>query len=1123
MRVRGIVPGEVAHLIAVIPMGPDARRVVYTRVSGGVDQRMLMRANESQLVMIEDRPTPFDADPDEFKLGAEALRIRQEAPAFTAIEGPYLPLPHQLEAVYGHLLRKIPLRFLLADDPGAGKTIMAGLYLKELALRSDLRRCLVVAPGALVEQWRQELTEKFGMEFEVLDHEKIQLIRAAGTLFHRETHLIARMDQLARDEEVLTIFGRTDWDVVIVDEAHRMSARFGAGREVKATKRYRLGMALREAAQNFLLMTATPHAGKEDDFQLFMRLVDPDRFEGRYREGEHAVGADGLMLRRTKEELVTLDGRPLFTKRAAYTVNYEMSPEENSLYDAVTNYVREEFDRADGLANQQRTNVSFAMTVLQRRLASSPNAIRESLRRRLERLTVALTQAKPAPARARHRLELDALAQEFPADEREEYEEDFVTNVTAARTPDELRREIGVLRQLVDAADRLARGGVDRKWLELRRLLETNDKVVDASGNIRKIIVFTEHRDTLSYLVERCRELLGARGVVGSIHGGLGREQRLSMQQRFVNDPKFRILIATDAAGEGLNLQVAHLMVNYDLPWNPNRLEQRFGRIHRIGQLEMCHLWNLVARETKEGAVYARLLEKLEEMRSALDGKVFDVLGEVFEETPLHQLLIQAIRRGDDPAVRRHLQTVIDERIAEVTRRMVQQHALSPEVFRPAAHEPYLRDVQRARARRLQPHYIQAFFAAAFERAGGQLVKREPGRWEVSYVPAVLREFAKGRLRAVRFPRVCFDPHLRTVDDLPDADLLAPGQQLFDIVRDYTEKRYSECLSRGTIFVDPQDAGDGLRLLAAIESEIVDAVGTRVAGRFAFVEIDQQLRGGEIGARFLDYDSATDAQRAAITGLLNQPWLAAAASTAATWATTADIPAWYGAVFERRRAQVERDRQLVSDRLKQEIAYWEREASLAERSESAQRGQSTRPYAEIDRLQATLDRRMAEFDAQESIQPNPPRVYALAVVVPQGRLDRVAGRPPIDTTDVERRAMDAVLAAERRLGRRPEAMTPNNPGYDICSEGPTNQFIFIEVKGRVAGARTFRATNQEVIHAQNSGGNYRLALVEVSPDGPAHDVVRYVAHPFDDITVTTLITSVEVHWGTLWARGGDPF
>ena len=1128
LRVRGLVPGGAVRVIAVTRVGADALHIVFGRDDGSVDQQMLMRATESQLVAIEDRPTPFDADADEFKLAAEALRIRLAASETVGQDGPYRALPHQLEAVYRHLLDRIPLRFLLADDPGAGKTIMAGLFLKELQLRGGLDRCLIIAPGGLVEQWQDELRSKFGLDFEVLAVEDIRHMISGGALFDRQTHLVARMDQVARNDDLIGVFSRTPWDVVIVDEAHRMSAHYGARREVKPTKRYRLGIALREAAKHFLLMTATPHAGKEEDFQLFMRLLDADRFEGRYRHGVHATGADGLMLRRTKEELLTLEGRQLFTQRAAYTVPYALSADERALYEDVTAYVRDEFDRADSLDRQQRNNVGFALTVLQRRLASSPHAILVSLERRLERLRAALVDSESSRPRRTRRpiVDLEAVAEEFPAGEREEFEDEVAVATTAARTPEELKREIAVLDSLVAKARQLRSSGADRKWFELRRLFEASPEIRDADGNIRKIIVFTEHRDTLSYLIERTRELLGKRGVVASIHGGLSRDQRLSAQRRFTTDPLCRVLIATDAAGEGLNLQAAHLMVNYDLPWNPNRLEQRFGRIHRIGQEHMCHLWNVVAGETREGAVYLRLLQKLDEMKKALGGKVFDVLGQVFEDAPLHKLLLEAVRHGDDPEVRQHLQRIIDERVGDVARRLVEERALAPEVYQPVAHGPYQRQVQEARARRLQPHYVEAFFRDAFGRAGGTLTRREPGRWEIPHIPSVLRDFSRGALAAVRFPRVCFDPAMEESGDLPKAEVLGPGRPLFDLVLRYIEATYADALDRGTVLVDRLDSSTRPRLLAAIQNEIVDGGGVQVQRRFGFVEIDEGGGSRTGAARFLDYDAGSPSERALLIDLLKQPWLAQARHTAEAWATNFQLQPWYAEVNEHRRAQVARARELVTDRLKQEIAYWEEHAAKAESGNDAGgRGPAVRAaWAEVRRLQTALDRRLGELESQEYTRVNPPRVLAVALVAPQGLLDQMEGRPIVDTYEVEVRAMQAVNAAERALGRVPQAMDHNNPGFDITSSDESNgQLVFIEVKGRIEGAEDFFVTNHEIRHGQNTGSQYRLALVEVSPLGPAHDLVRYVENPFDEVNVPSLVKGVQFSWPKTWASGRDPW
>ena len=388
----GVAGDGAVTVVAVSWIGSNALRLTYRTDNGRLDERILYRDHEPRLSLAKPSAAyEFQADATSFKLAAEALRIRMAGrfdPMLAVHTSDLEPLPHQIQAVYGELLDRTPLRFLLADDPGAGKTIMAGLYIKELMLRGDLERCLVVAPGGLVEQWQDELKEKFGLSFELLTRQLADA-QPGGGVFAKYPLLIARMDQLSRAEDLRDQLDRTDWDLVVVDEAHRMSAHY-FGNELKKTKRYQLGELLGRHARHLLLMTATPHAGKEEDFQLFMALLDTDRFEGRYRDAVHTVDTEGLMRRMVKEDLKTFEGKPLFPERRAYTVTYDLSPGEHDLYEAVTQYVREEMNRADRLREQgdkkRGFTVGFALTVLQRRLASSPEAILKSLERRRKRL-----------------------------------------------------------------------------------------------------------------------------------------------------------------------------------------------------------------------------------------------------------------------------------------------------------------------------------------------------------------------------------------------------------------------------------------------------------------------------------------------------------------------------------------------------------------------------------------------------------------------------------------------------------------------------------------------------------------------------------------------------------------
>ena len=679
--VRGILSDGLVTVVSVQWFGSEALELTYKTPTGKVANELVYRHDEPRLEIVEvGRPWSFDGDGALFRLVSEAQRIRLAHlfdPVLAVHTSVVEPLPHQITAVYESMLPRQPLRFLLADDPGAGKTIMAGLLIKELIARGDLQRCLVVCPGSLAEQWQDELYRRFQLPFDILTNDKLEAART-GNWFLETNLVIARLDKLSRNEDVQQKLQVPDcrWDLVVCDEAHKMSATFFGG-EVKYTKRYRLGQLLSTLTRHFLLMTATPHNGKEEDFQLFMALLDGDRFEGRFRDGVHVADVSDLMRRMVKENLLKFDGTPLFPERIAHTVPYKLSAAEAHLYKAVTDYVREEFNRAEALENDKRAGtVGFALTILQRRLASSPEAIYQSLRRRRERLASRLRelevlqrggQVASAVVTAGPELDPDDVEDldEAPENEVEAAEEEILDQATAARSIAELNAEIETLTSLDALAMGVRRSGADTKWRELASLLGEIFTAGGVAGQIaepdvpygageiprpqssprQKIVIFTEHRDTLSYLHDRITTLLGRVDAVVLIHGGMGREDRLKAQDAFRHDPDVHVLLATDAAGEGINLQRAHLMVNYDLPWNPNRLEQRFGRIHRIGQTEVCHLWNLVADETREGDVYRKLLDKLEQARQSLGGQVFDVLGKLhFEGRPLRELLVEAIR-----------------------------------------------------------------------------------------------------------------------------------------------------------------------------------------------------------------------------------------------------------------------------------------------------------------------------------------------------------------------------------------------------------------------------------------------------------------------------------------------
>ncbi|GHO88027.1 helicase-related protein [Dictyobacter formicarum] len=1134
MLIKGLLPGKIVTIINVVFHGSIGAEVAYKDASGQLGSELIYAESAQALEVVSDQlPWSFDADGTLFRLVSEAYRIHLAYlfdPLLAVHTSLIDPLPHQITAVYEAMLRKQPLRYLLADDPGAGKTIMTGLLIKELMIRGDLHRCLIVAPGNLVEQWQDELCDKFHLVFDTLTNDRIEA-SSTGNVFTDIPLCIARLDKLSRDERVQHILQQTEWDLVVVDEAHKMSATFFGG-EIKYTKRYQLGQLLGKIARHFVLLTATPHNGKEEDFQLFLRLLDEDRFEGRFRTGVHKVDVSDLMRHLVKEQLYKFDATPLFPERLAYTLNYQLSDIEEELYQEVTDYVRREFNRADALGNNGRKGtVGFALTTLQRRLASSPEAIYQSLRRRRERLEQRLREERQskhddhANIAFAHNLpllteeELDDL-DDMPVAELEATEDSVVDQASAARTIAELQAEINILKRLESLALRVRRSGLDRKWEELASLLQNNAEMFDAQHHRLKLVIFTEHRDTLNYLTERISTMLGHEGAVVTIHGGMKREERSRVQQAFTQDKDVSVLIATDAAGEGINLQRAHLMVNYDLPWNPNRLEQRFGRIHRIGQTEVCHLWNLVAAQTREGEVFQTLLNKLEEEREALGGQIFDVLGKVlFDQRPLRDLMVEAIRYGDRPDVRARLHQAVDNALdRQHLQTLLEEEALAREVMDVARVHQIRAEMERAAARRLQPHFINSFFIDALKRLGGKYYKRENQRYEITYVPQVLRNsrlLNERRATILRhYERVVFEKELIHVPGKPHASLIAPGHPLLDATIDVVLQQYQDLLKQGTVLVDQKDMGETTRVLFYLEHTIqdarIDANGQRhpVSRQLQFVELNER---GEITpagyAPFLDYRPPKDEEREFITQLRQASWLnSSLEEQARTYAIGHLVPRHLEEVKERREEQIDKTEAAVRERLVKEISYWSNRSVELRLKEAAGKtnthlnSQKARQTAE--ELSNRLEKRLQELQQERRLSPLPPNVIGGLLVVPLGLLNTLRGLQPEEqellhaheTERVEQLAMQAVMDAERRLGYISRDVSADKCGYDIESSIPNSgRLRFIEVKGRAKGATTVTITRNEIMTGLNKPEDFILAVVIV--DGE-QTTSYYITRPF---------------------------
>ena len=1161
MQLAGLVPGEVAEIIQTNPVGANALTVYYKSPSAGLKERQLYRTDEPSISIAEKHLAwSFDAPANKFKLALEAFRIQCGFlfdPWMAVHSSNIEPLPHQLSAVYETMLEKKPLRFVLADDPGAGKTVMAGLLIKELILRGDARRVLVVAPGSLTEQWQDELREKFSLEFRLFSRAE-QEQTATGNFFAEQNLVIVRLDQVARAQDLRErLAASPPWDLVVIDEAHKLSAHQFAG-EIKRTQRFQFGELLSRTCRHLLLMTATPHNGKDTDFQAWLTLLDSDRFYGLSRDGRLPDVSD-IMRRLVKEQLVRFDGTPLFPERRAYTVSYKLSPDEARLYETVTDYVRDGMNRArNSIANEQeKACVGFALTMLQRRLASSPAAIYHSLRRRRTRLEGELQRlrhklgvsgsflySKPNDGdtgdflRAREEgpamvdihetrtIEipdnLDDLEDELDGGDFERTVEEFIDSRTAANSIQEFEAEIATLRELEESArEILARtascAGGDRKWDELSKVLQGEGD--DASkkcmfhpdGRRRKIIVFTEHKDTLDYLAQRLRRLLGRDDAVATISGSTKRQERKAIQDEFRNNRDLVVLVATDAAGEGVNLQVANLMVNYDLPWNPNRLEQRFGRIHRIGQTEVCHLWNLVADGTREGDVFLRLFDKLEIERKALGGRVFDILGDAFDEKPLKDLLLEAILDGERPEVRARMRQTVDRALDNAhLNEILRRHALVQEAMSPEQLFAVRAEMEKAEARKLQPCFVGAFCRSALSELGGEARKCEGGRWKIPNVPPAIR--LNGRVVglsrehvATKYERICFDrSRIQPEPGMARAEFVHPGHPLMKSMIDLVLEKGRALLRPGTVLVDPIDTGDEASVIFLVDHSVrEDASGRILSREIQFVRMFPNGRAENAGfAPHLDLACPDEEALAAANEILAAPWLAdgSIGDRALAYATERLAKDHFERVRKRREEEIKKTLAAVQERLAGQILYWQNRAVDLQREAEAGRQppmQPARARNTADELRARLDARKKELAAQCNVASAPPSLLGGILVIPQGLLDRRAGRATPDSFSadaaaraaIERAAMRCVMDAERALGNEVHDVSAEKCGWDVTaippSSGPGRPAPLqrhIEVKGRAKGATDVILTSNEISYAVNQGDKFILALVLVDGD-----------------------------------------
>ena len=1012
-------------------------------------RRVTLTTDDLSKLAITDTTLSYDGEGRLLRLGLQACALgmaHEFDPCFGLSVSRVDPLPHQLEAVYEHLLKLPSVRFLLADDAGAGKTIMAGLLVRELKLRGLVERVLVVCPANLSFQWQRELREKFDEKFLVLKGSDLRA-QFGVNQWLAQKQIITSLD-LAKRPEILPGLRQAHWDLVIVDEAHRMSAPD----ETHKSDRYRLGELLRDRTDHLLLLTATPHRGDPESFTLFLQLLDRDAYAdvSSIREAMERRKAP-CYLRRTKEAMVyfpkrqedgTWAAQPVFTKRITRTASFTIDGPEFELYRKVTQFVKRQSRRAAARSDPRALAVGFLMSLYQRRLASSASAMRRSLENRAQRLEQGLKNARELLGKAPPGLPDWEALDELEDGERERREK-LLDAITLAGNAEEIQAEIAELRELAEEARGVEGSGSETKLEHLRKLMQ-DEGFFERPG--QRLLLFTEFRDTLDYLVARL-QAWGFR--VGSIHGGMrpgSRDEpgsRLHAEQQF-RESAIQVLVATEAAGEGINLQCCHVLFNYDIPWNPNRLEQRMGRIHRYGQRRDCLIFNFVAANTIEGNVLRRLLEKLQEIRDALDDDaVFNVVGEVLPSAHVERVLrdYYAGRLGEADLEERLLENVDASHF-----RAICQTALEGLAAKQLNLDLLIERRARARERRLVPETIARFIEDAAREAGLSLkpVGRQAHTFEPGHTPPGLKQYErepgwKGPGLARRYPRLTTD---RETAEQNNLEWVMPGHPLFEALRRHGLARAQDAFARGACFHSL--AHEAPARLDCYRARVVDGLDRVIHERLFAVELAD---GGT--PRLREPEVLGDLSPAAAPAEL--PPVATLPEATAWFNENALAPFLDEARTERLdeaariHIHVELSLTEVLQRMDQEIGRASEEVGNGITGAEGRLAQAENRYAEVE---ARRQRRREELNQQQALTLQGVERLASVLVLPHPARATLEARHLRPHPETEMTAMRVVMAHEAAQGRRVDDVHEKNLGYDLTSlDLQSGELRLIEVKG----------------------------------------------------------------------------
>jgi SNF2 family DNA or RNA helicase len=1089
--VKNLIPSEPVTVNQIQDLGRMIS-LAYTGVNSNISSnKVIPRKHFEQLEVVTSQGIfNFTGDPKRFALFAEAERINsayQFDPLFAVNCSIVDPLPHQVEAVYKFLLPLPKIRFLLADDTGAGKTIMTGLLLKELMMRGVLERILIITPGGLTKQWQEdELAVKFNLPFTLVNR---SLFSADPNIFHTANRIVTSIDFISRPD-VQTVAEKSHWDMIVFDEAHKLSA-YEYGSKVYRSQRYEAAYKLSQQCEHLLLLTATPHRGRMDTFKMLLQILDEDIFateilaNARIKDIESG-GINKFFIRRLKEDMKDWQGKPLFKDRFTKTTSYELTPEEKNLYDSVTNYLSTKKAEA---SQSKNIHVSLALSVMQRRLVSSIFAIRNTLERRFNALQGIVDEVNRNPNlwNQRHKLEILDVDTITDYDELDDDERDALEDIlsdpkkfklfTTAKSLQEIHAEAMEVKQLFQMADALyKKNQEEQKFKKLNELL-TSERVIDGE----KLVLFTEHKDTLLYLEERLKN--NGYKVV-TIHGAKSVDERREAQWQFAK-PETQILIATDAAGEGINLQFCRLLINWDIPWNPNRLEQRMGRIHRYGQKQDVLVFNMVASNTKEGQVLERLLQKLDVIRESMgDDRVYDVIQDVLEDVRLDDI-INSVFNGEETSLDSFLAQDDEQLKIKFSEKIqAQREKLSHSTvdYRDARELK-----EHSDEKRLQPVYVRLFFEKAFKQLGGEFTELRPSIYRIERLPELVAEALRKDYNifadTIRQLLFCFDKQVfldyQNVGDLGKVHYINPGNPLFDSLIKVVRQTYREDMLKGTILVSPDDKEDYLAFF--VKSQIID---NRPSKQNESVSDEQLLvvtqnKAGSFNltsaAKFIDLHPPTEfAKPIAPPDVVSN-------EDVIRWSfenlTEKQLEDTRGRVLQdnaKRKEYLETAFTHVIVDLQSQIQELQGKVLLGDTNVQEKILNSQKRITEL------LHKKHARLESLElmaQVNPKLPEVLGCAYVVPLTQVEYSSHYGMSRDDEAEAAAMKAAMDYEIAQGWTPFDVSANNEGYDIRSVSPEDIKRYIEVKGRNGSDGSVMVSENEMNRLAQLGDSAWLYIV----------------------------------------------